>query len=864
MTTSEHYSHNTSLAALADVLAAPLLLARRRPPAPLSPGIKRLDYPLDATTPGLVWIHAPAGFGKTQYLLEWYHHWQGQGLNVIWFNCEVTDDAALLLQALLAGDGSAAAIELARHCWPLAETPAFAAEQLESILINWLALIDRPLCVCVDNLQNLDETGWRLVQLLISRAPETCSLVLATRRAPSGASVVFRHPALLAVGMRQLTFSLPQQQRWLAEHGLSLDQDEQLLLDRRLGGWPAALGIWLACVRAYATLEVMAPGLGMFELQDYWLSDVVADQSAENRLLLQQLAVLEYGCEDLLRRLNQRDSSAGIDELLRNGFLQPLDQAGWVKVAAPFRRLIFATVTEVQREQWHRLAFYWYGEHQQPVRALEHAQKTAMAAELAPWMESQAEALLASLDIAGLIDWCELAGDQVLNQSPRLMQLACWAGLVSHRQRRAESMLRQLMHRQLLDDAELAALQGYLARLKGQQKSAMTLCKKALDGLSGDRYSIRFLMCSTLTYLSLGETDLDNARAWNRRAMQLARQHGGWALEALAMFDQARIELHRGHLEFSLDLIDAGIQLLRDKPGRIAVVPMGRLMVYRAFLLWVTHRHPDTLPDLLEQGSRYCREGADVMICYGYGLQAMIAASDGHCRQALDLLDEVERLMHSWGVESASYLWLILVKANVWISQGKHHRAQGCLVELLQGQPVAHLPRPEVFPLLPDFAAATQARLYLVCGRFHDCLAEVDEWLRCNSSPMIMMLIQLIRAAALRGCNQIAESQHIFNQVGHQLRQEGISMSFKAWLPELYAPAREAESAFATTARVQLSEREHDVLRKIAEGLSNQEIASQLFISLHTVKTHARKINIKLGVKNRTQAIHKAKELLLL
>jgi LuxR family maltose regulon positive regulatory protein len=50
----------------------------------------------------------------------------------------------------------------------------------------------------------------------------------------------------------------------------------------------------------------------------------------------------------------------------------------------------------------------------------------------------------------------------------------------------------------------------------------------------------------------------------------------------------------------------------------------------------------------------------------------------------------------------------------------------------------------------------------------------------------------------------------------------------------------------------------------MAMGFSNQEIADQLYISLHTVKTHARKINVKLGAKSRTQAIHRAKELMLL
>ena len=61
-----------------------------------------------------------------------------------------------------------------------------------------------------------------------------------------------------------------------------------------------------------------------------------------------------------------------------------------------------------------------------------------------------------------------------------------------------------------------------------------------------------------------------------------------------------------------------------------------------------------------------------------------------------------------------------------------------------------------------------------------------------------------------------------------------------------------------------LSAREQEVLKLISCGCSNQEVADNLFISLHTVKTHARKINAKLGVKSRTQAIVKARELAIL
>jgi LuxR family maltose regulon positive regulatory protein len=58
-----------------------------------------------------------------------------------------------------------------------------------------------------------------------------------------------------------------------------------------------------------------------------------------------------------------------------------------------------------------------------------------------------------------------------------------------------------------------------------------------------------------------------------------------------------------------------------------------------------------------------------------------------------------------------------------------------------------------------------------------------------------------------------------------------------------------------------LSERELEVLQLIAEGLTNPEIASRLFLSLHTIKAHTRNIYGKLGVHNRTGAVARAKAL---
>ncbi len=58
-----------------------------------------------------------------------------------------------------------------------------------------------------------------------------------------------------------------------------------------------------------------------------------------------------------------------------------------------------------------------------------------------------------------------------------------------------------------------------------------------------------------------------------------------------------------------------------------------------------------------------------------------------------------------------------------------------------------------------------------------------------------------------------------------------------------------------------MSKRELEVLQLMAAGLSNQEIAKQLFVSLNTIKTHSSKIFEKMDVQRRTQAIEKAKRI---
>ena len=71
---------------------------------------------------------------------------------------------------------------------------------------------------------------------------------------------------------------------------------------------------------------------------------------------------------------------------------------------------------------------------------------------------------------------------------------------------------------------------------------------------------------------------------------------------------------------------------------------------------------------------------------------------------------------------------------------------------------------------------------------------------------------------------------------------------------------RDAPAPRSRAAMAGLTDREVEVLRLVAGGLSNQTIGERLFVSEHTVKTHAARLVERLSAQRRTQAVQRAKE----
>ncbi|RZN83673.1 MAG: winged helix-turn-helix transcriptional regulator [Winogradskyella sp.] len=119
----------------------------------------------------------------------------------------------------------------------------------------------------------------------------------------------------------------------------------------------------------------------------------------------------------------------------------------------------------------------------------------------------------------------------------------------------------------------------------------------------------------------------------------------------------------------------------------------------------------------------------------------------------------------------------------------------------------------------------------------------------------LLLLFQLSKYAVISGDFQV---EYIMTIIAVIFLVIGLFINKRA---QKSSPVPKQEIDFKKIEELGLSKREYEVLKEIALGLSNQEIAEKLFVSESTIKTHVSNLLVKLDAKRRTQAIQVSKSL---
>lgn len=875
----------------------------------------------DPQTP-VVLFQAPAGHGKSTLLQQVKAGCRTRDRLTGWFTADDADNDlrrfSMHLRALLAGIEGEGEPRRKRKSTSREESDSASAsvEDLRSRsewFVSRLLDLDRPVALFFDDMQTLTARSvLGFFRELIEHLPERVQVFLASRTVPDiGLARLVVNNQALVLRPDDLRFS-PQEVRRFFERAqdLAMREDEIDAVYRQTEGWPAALQLF--------RLSLASPAVrgSLRDLRDHRPREL-ADYLADNVLALQPPDVQDFLlktspltrlsgplCDALLAR---QDSQAQLLRLERAGlFVRSLDSdLRWFKYHAMFAAMLQQALHEQSTEavaDIHRRAAQWFHDHGHHEEAIHHAVEGGNYALAADVLEAWSTRLIAAAHLVTVERWYERLPLDEVAMRPDLIVKVAWALCFLRRHRKLKpirALLRRLRQGQGTRETTPAVVRSMLAVLDDDLVGASELVREVeLRGQDAEGFRAFELSAAANLhgYLSIAAGDLDGAR----EVLALGRAYGD-----------------RGESPFSLgySVSTAGMNLmiqgfLREALERFRLATLGSRMnlddsVASASLVacYMQALYEANELEAAEVQFEQCREmiANSAMLDYlavAYVTMARIHDSRGRAAQALEILDEAENIGHT-------VLWPRLVRIIAWervrrlLARGETERARAAASRIEREDSAVP---PGWIPFAEDAEgdAMGEARLAVHSGNADEALRILARELipaqkQGRVRRQIKLLILETLAHAARGMENPAQRSlqkavalaapggyvRSFLDEGGKLIPM-LQAEYKAAVPpaggresgtllprEFVARLLDAAGAERTDAQTYgefqalepLTEREKAILVLLAKGVSNEELASRIFVSKNTIKFHLKNIYSKLAVRSRLQAINAARQM---
>src|SRR6266568_900059 len=624
----------------------------------------------------------------------------------------------------------------------------------------------------------------------------------------------------------------------------------------------------------------------------------------------------------------QEEGNARLEALERgNFFVVPLDdRRHWYRYHHLFGEVLSAHLLAEQPDQistLHRRASEWYEQNGSVADAIRHALEAFDFERAAGLVERAVPEMRRSRQEATVLGWLKALPDELLQVRPVLSVAYAWALLASGelegvetRLRDAERWLDTTADRSemvVVDEEEyrrlpaaIAVYRAVHAQARGDVADTMNYARRALDLVPEDDHLVRGAAAALLGLASWASGDLETAHRTYAEGMARVQRAGNLSDAINGTIALADIRIAQGRLHEAMRTYERGLQLATEQ-GEPILRGTADLHVGMSEL----HREQNDLhaatQDLLRSKELGERTGLPQNWSRWCVAMARIREAQGDLEGALDLLHEAERLYVS--DFSPNVRPVAALVTRVWAAQGRVGKAIGWARE--RGLSVE-----DDLSYLREFEHITLARVLLARSKsdrtdhsmleamelLERLLHAAEEGERMGSIIEILMLQALahqvqgdISAALvpLERALMLAEPEgyvRIFVDEGppmavllaklheHARKRPRAALTNVplAYMERLRALLRgervqEGTSSAAPSAPTPaqpllepLTERELEVLRLIAAGLSNRAIAARLVLALSTVKSYVNTIYGKLQVESRTQAVARARALHLL
>jgi LuxR family maltose regulon positive regulatory protein len=849
----------------------------------------------------VVLVSAPAGSGKTFLLRSWIAA-EGLSDRTAWVSVgrQEHDPQAFWLSVLDSLRGTRIGAERVRE---LTAAPDLDGATVVGRLLEDMETLDERLWLVIDDLHELQsEEAIHQVELLLGSAPAQLRIVLTTRRdLRLGLHRLRVEGGLTEIRGEDLRFTLAESQALLEAAGVRLSDGALESLVAITEGWAAGLRLVALSLARHPEPERYAAGFSGREraVAEYLLAEVLERQPAKVRQLLLRTSVLERVSGPLADRLT---GSPGSERILweledAGAFVVSLDaERSWFRYHRLFADLLALELRRTAPQELpglHSIAAEWFSEHGYGVEAIRHAQ----AAE--NW--GLATRLLADSWFGLYLDGRLATARQLLSRfpagkiaaDPELAALSAGdkraAGLLPEAERYlvlAERMSASvpedrvgpfqvaLVHVRLglararndLDGVAEAAQRllalaespdaieagvgdeglraealndlGAAEMWAGQLEAAERHLEQGLEeGRQIGRPSVEIQALSDLALLSLfRDRTIGEERA--REAIDLARAHG-WeetlSDAATAYLALGAAALWRGQLAAAEPWLERAELVLR----RFAQ-PTTAMMLYtaRALLEFARGRHQDAMT------AQRAAEGIDRGLATRHILATRAQALKLEMLVRVGETDLVQRALDDMDEDVRATGEMRVVLAALTLARDDPDAASAALAPIFAGASPIENPRWEIQALL-------------LKARVDDALGDTGA-----SSRALERALELAERDGLLLPFLLHPAPDLLK------RQSRLRTTHASLISEIlnllsgHAPAARPEDA--EPLQEPLSESELRVLRYLPTNLRSPEIASELFVSLNTIRTHLRNVYAKLGVHSRTDAVKRARELGLL